>query len=104
MALPNPETCVFRIIPKLFLTLKRTNNLLNFRAILRIMSSILGITIVNSFPINKARGMLGFECRATFTTHVCMRARVILVEAQKLETSKGRRAHRRMKSEKKNAF
>ena len=45
-------------------------------------------------------GMLGFEC-ATFTTHVCMRARVILVEAQKLETSKGRRAHRRMKSEKK---
>ena len=35
-------------------------------------------------------GMLGFEC-ATFTTHVCMRARVILVEAQKLETSKGRR-------------
>ena len=45
-------------------------------------------------------GMLGFEC-ATFTTHVCMRARVILVEAQKLETSKGRRAQRRMKSEKK---
>ena len=45
-------------------------------------------------------GMLGFEC-ATFTTHVCMRARVILVEAQKLETSKGRRAHRTMKSEKK---
>ena len=45
-------------------------------------------------------GMLGFEC-ATFTTHVCMRARVILVEAQKLETSKGRRAPRRLKSEKK---
>ena len=44
--------------------------------------------------------MVGFECD-TFTTHVCMRARVILVEAQKLETSKGRRAHRRMKSEKK---